>query len=189
MKLSDCWEYIRSDAYRYSGQVNNINMLKLYFKNPFFKFCFWFRLSKCNLWGLCVISKFFKALVGRTTNIQIHKSVQIGYGLFIPHGNVVVNSTASIGDNATLCQFSTIGSVSSNAATIGNNVYVGPAVCIVENVTIGDNAILGAGCVVTKSILSESVVAGVPAKKISNVDLDTVGFYTYNYFFGNARKV
>ena len=53
---------------------------------------------------------------------------------------------------------------------IGNNVFVGANVTILMNVEIGDNIIIGANSVVTKSIPSNSVIAGVPAKIIKSFD-------------------
>jgi acetyltransferase-like isoleucine patch superfamily enzyme len=52
---------------------------------------------------------------------------------------------------------------------IGNNVFVGTNVIIMPNVTIGDNVIVGAGSIVTKSIESNIVVAGNPARFIKSL--------------------
>lgn len=53
---------------------------------------------------------------------------------------------------------------------IGDNVFIGLNTIILRNVTIGDNVIIGAGSVVTKSIPSNSVAAGVPAKVVTSLD-------------------
>lgn len=53
---------------------------------------------------------------------------------------------------------------------IGNNVWLGQNVSILKGVTIGDNVIIGFGSVVTKSIPSNSVAAGAPAKVICSFD-------------------
>lgn len=53
---------------------------------------------------------------------------------------------------------------------IGNRVYIGSRSLIMPGVTIGDNVLIAAGSVVTKSIPSNSVVAGNPAKYICTVD-------------------
>lgn len=53
---------------------------------------------------------------------------------------------------------------------LGNCVYVGNNVIFLPGVTIGDNVIIGAGAVVSKSIPSNSVVAGVPARVIKSAD-------------------
>lgn len=53
---------------------------------------------------------------------------------------------------------------------IGNNVWLGENVTIMKNVTIGDNVIIGMGSIVTKSIPSNSVAVGIPAKVICSFD-------------------
>ena len=53
---------------------------------------------------------------------------------------------------------------------IGNNVWLGENVTILKNVIIGDNVIIGAGSLVTRSIPSNSVAVGRPAKVIGNLD-------------------
>jgi len=53
---------------------------------------------------------------------------------------------------------------------IGNNCFVGAGTTILCGVSIGDNVIIGAGSVVTKSIPSNSVVAGNPAKVIMSYE-------------------
>lgn len=54
--------------------------------------------------------------------------------------------------------------------TIGNNVFIGSNVIILPNVNIGNNVVIGAGSIVTKSVESNSVVAGNPAKIIKRVN-------------------
>lgn len=53
---------------------------------------------------------------------------------------------------------------------IMDNVFVGLGTIIMPNVKIGENCIIGAGSVVTKDIPPNSVVAGVPAKRICSFD-------------------
>lgn len=56
------------------------------------------------------------------------------------------------------------------SVTIGNNVFIGRNAIITRNVTIGDNVIIGVGSVVTKDCESNSVYAGVPAKRIMDLE-------------------
>jgi acetyltransferase-like isoleucine patch superfamily enzyme len=53
---------------------------------------------------------------------------------------------------------------------IGDNVWLGQNVTILKGVTIGDNVIIGAGAIVNKSIPSNSVAVGSPAKVICTID-------------------
>ena len=52
---------------------------------------------------------------------------------------------------------------------IGNNVHVGTNSIIMPGITIGDNVIIGCAAVVTHDVPSNSVVAGIPAKKIETL--------------------
>jgi len=47
---------------------------------------------------------------------------------------------------------------------IGNNVWIGRRAIILPGVSIGDGCIIGAGAVVSKSIESNSVAVGTPAR-------------------------
>ena len=55
---------------------------------------------------------------------------------------------------------------------IGRNCWIGEKVTILPGVTIGDNVIIGAGSIVTKSIGSNLIVAGNPAKIIKQYDFE-----------------
>lgn len=53
---------------------------------------------------------------------------------------------------------------------IGNYVYIGSSSLIMPGVTIGNNVLVAAGSVVTKSIPSNTVVAGNPARIICTTE-------------------
>lgn len=50
--------------------------------------------------------------------------------------------------------------------SIGNNVWIGEGVCIMPGVSIGDGCTIGANSVVTKSVPSNTVAAGAPARVV-----------------------
>ena len=53
---------------------------------------------------------------------------------------------------------------------IGSGCFIGHNCVIMKNVVIGDNCVIGAGSVVTKSIPSNSVACGVPARVICTTE-------------------
>ena len=53
---------------------------------------------------------------------------------------------------------------------IGKNVWIGANVTILPGVTIGDGAIIAAGAVVNKNVEANTVVGGVPAKLIKQIE-------------------
>lgn len=54
--------------------------------------------------------------------------------------------------------------------SIGNNVFIGINSIILFNTIIGDNCIIAAGSVLKGDFENNSIIAGVPAKKIASVD-------------------
>ncbi len=54
---------------------------------------------------------------------------------------------------------------------IGDNVFISANTIIMSDIKIGSNVVIGAGSVITKDIPDNSVVAGVPAKKICDFDI------------------
>src|SRR4030042_937975 len=53
---------------------------------------------------------------------------------------------------------------------IGDNCFIGAHAIIMPDVSIGSNAVVGAGAVVTRSVPADSVVAGVPARRVCSYE-------------------
>lgn len=102
-----------------------------------------------------------------------------------PYTNITDPEYTSLGDNVMLTNCTILGHDGSIAVLnkaynkkldsvgkvdIKNNVFVGHGAIILPGVTIGPNVVVGAGAVVTKDIEENSVVVGVPAKKISTLE-------------------
>ena len=58
----------------------------------------------------------------------------------------------------------------SGTVEIGNNVFIGMNTIVEKNVKIGNNVIIGAGSVVVKDCEDNGVYAGVPAKRLMDID-------------------
>ena len=79
---------------------------------------------------------------------------------------------------------------SKGPVTIGNNVWLCENVVILPGVIIGDNSVIGANSVVTKSIPSNSVAVGNPARVVKTIHegfingckwLSWTGYYKTSY--------
>ena len=55
---------------------------------------------------------------------------------------------------------------------IGNDVWIGGNCTILPGVTIGDNVVVAAGAVVTKDVPPNSLVGGVPARALKDIEND-----------------
>lgn len=54
--------------------------------------------------------------------------------------------------------------------TIEDNVWIGGAAILLPGVRIGKNAVVGAGAVVTRDVPPNTVVAGIPARTIREIE-------------------
>lgn len=70
---------------------------------------------------------------------------------------------------------------------IGNNCFIGVNCVITVGVKIGNRCLVGAGSVVTKSFDNNSIIVGVPAKKIGEVLVLEDGKIDYKYFKENKN--
>ena len=96
----------------------------------------------------------------------------------------------------------TLGYTKIGQVHIGNHVFIGANATILPGVTIGDYSVIGAGSVVTHDVPERTVVAGVPAKVIYDMDtyvekcrqqMDSTGMFGDVYRMGygldeNKRK-
>ena len=57
--------------------------------------------------------------------------------------------------------------------SVSEKVWIGGNVTILPGVTIGNNVVVAAGAVVTKDTPDNTLVVGVPAKKIRDLEDDT----------------
>ncbi len=60
--------------------------------------------------------------------------------------------------------------ISTNPVTIGDDVWIGANAVILPGVTIGKHVVIAAGAVVAKDVPNNSVVGGVPAKILKDLN-------------------
>ncbi len=101
-------------------------------------------------------------------SVTIGRDVRIGGGLYIAHGNVVIEGTTTIGRRMSVAPFVTVGLVGSafdvRGATMGDDVMIGTGAKILGRVRIGDRAQIGANAVVLSDVPADSTAVGVPAR-------------------------
>lgn len=100
------------------------------------------------------------------SGVQIHLDAEVAPGLAILHsGGVVIAPGTRIGADSLLHQnVNLIMYRDACGPNIGERFYAGTGVIVIDNVTIENDVTAGAGCIITKSIPSNAVVAGAPAK-------------------------
>ena len=112
-------------------------------------------------------------------NIKLGKNVFINAGCqFQDQGGITIGDDTLIGPQTVLATLNHHQNPKKRAnlipkpVKIGNSVWIGANVTILPGVTIGDGAIIAAGAVVNKDVKANTIVGGVPAKKIKEVELE-----------------
>ncbi len=97
--------------------------------------------------------------------IKIGKNVSVQDNAVI-HGTEMLNP-AIVGDNVSIGHSAIV-----HGCKVGSNCIIGMGSMILDGAEVGDWCIIGAGAVVTEGtrIPSGSIVMGVPAKVVKNVD-------------------
>jgi acetyltransferase-like isoleucine patch superfamily enzyme len=138
------------------------------------------------------VRKLFSRLIGKNVDksfclfppfyADFGKNITVGKNVFInscccfqDQGGIMIGDDALIGQRVTLAtlnhgiQPSDRVSLYPAPITIGNKVWLGAGAVVLPGVSIGDNAVIAAGAVVTKDVSANTVVGGVPAKVIKNI--------------------
>ncbi len=97
------------------------------------------------------------------SGVKISNDVKIGRGTLIYYNSVITHDV-SIGD---FCEISPSVNILGRAA-IGNFTHLATGATIFPDVKIGDNVIVGAGSVVKEDVPDNTIVVGIPAKKIKH---------------------
>jgi acetyltransferase-like isoleucine patch superfamily enzyme len=87
--------------------------------------------------------------------------------------NVLLSSCTLVGHNGAISVLNRAYSVKLDDVgkiDIKDNVFIGIGATILSGVTIGPNAIVGAGALVTKDVPPGSIVGGVPARVIGDIN-------------------
>jgi len=114
--------------------------------------------EQCSIWFNAVVrGDVMPIRMGNKVNIQDNATI---------HGTYERAAT-TIGDNVSIAHNAVV-----HGCTIGNNVLVGIGAIIMDNAVIGDNCIIAMGAVVPMGMVipPSSVYAGIPAKKLKDLD-------------------
>jgi carbonic anhydrase/acetyltransferase-like protein (isoleucine patch superfamily) len=133
-----------------------------------------FLVENCTVVGDVVMgdncSVWFNAVVrGDVNSIRMGNKVNIQDGAVIhctyEKTKVHLGNNVSVGHNAIV-----------HGCTVHDNVLIGMGAIVMDNVEIGSNTIIAAGAVVLENtkVESGSIYAGIPAKKVKDINQDLI---------------
>jgi serine O-acetyltransferase len=104
----------------------------------------------------------------RSAQVCIGDPVVIGPGLYLAHGQVVIDGLVEIGPGAVIFPWVTIGlrAGQPRGATLGASVTIGTGAKVIGPVQLGEGAHVGANAVVVGDVAAGSTVVGAPARPV-----------------------
>lgn len=121
--------------------------------------------NDCSVWFNAVIRGDVNAIrIGNKVNIQDGAVIHCTY----QQSETILGDNVSVGHNAIV-----------HGCTIGNNVLVGMGAIVMDHAIVADNCLIAAGAVVLEKaqLESNSIYAGVPAKKVKSLSPEQFQHY------------
>ncbi len=141
------------------------------------------------------IRALFSEIIGKTVDESVAlfppfytdfgKNITVGKGVFLnsgcrfqDQGGITIGEGSLIGHNVVLAtlnhEMDPLHRQDMHPApiVIGRHVWIGANATVCPGVTIGDGAIVAAGAVVTKDVPANTVVGGVPARRIKEIETE-----------------
>jgi serine O-acetyltransferase len=119
--------------------------------------------------GVPVLPRLAHRLAMAVAQVSIGDPVLVHPGVYILHGQIVVDGLVEIHSGVTIAPFVTIGLRAGNVqgATVERDVSIGTGAKVIGPVRIGAGATIGANAVVVDDVPAGATVVGAPARAVS----------------------
>ena len=118
--------------------------------------------------GVPVLPRIAHRLAIALSQVSIGDPVVMAPGVYIVHGQVVIDGVVEIGVGAVIAPFVTIGLRAGDISgpTIGADVSIGTGAKLIGPIVVGPGARIGANAVVLDDVAQRTTVVGVPARVV-----------------------
>jgi serine O-acetyltransferase len=128
--------------------------------------------AACQARRIPMLPRIFHRLAMVTGQVAIGDPVVVQPGVYIPHGQVVVDGIVEVGSEVALLPFVTIGlrAGSAEGPTIGPGAQIGTGAKVLGPLRVGVGARVGANAVVVSDVADDATVVGIPARPVAPGD-------------------
>jgi serine O-acetyltransferase len=160
----------RGERYRFRSRADAaVQVLRLAIvADAFLAQCCYRAKARCQSLRIPLVPRFLHRLAMRSGQICIGDPVLLQPGVYIPHGQVVVDGLVDVGRGVVLSPFVTLGLKAGDiiGPTIGPRVHIGTGAKVLGPVRVGADARIGANAVVLEDVPAGATVVGVPARVV-----------------------
>ncbi|MBK5232556.1 MAG: hypothetical protein JJE13_06210 [Thermoleophilia bacterium] len=120
--------------------------------------------------GIPILPRILHKISMMTAQVSIGDLVHMHPGIYIAHGQVVIDGVVEIKTGCVIAPWVSIGLQAGNVygPTIGHRVFIGSGAKLLGQFTVGDDAVIASQAMVTKDVAEGVTVVGIPAKPVGN---------------------
>ena len=160
----------RAERYEFRGRVDALlQALRLaWVSDAFIGQVLYRAQARLGALGVPVLPGLAHRLAMMTAQVSIGKPVVMQPGVYLAHGQVVIDGFVEVRRNTVINPFVTIGLRAGNfrGPKIGEGVHIGTGAKVIGPVSVGDGAHVGANAVVVDNVAAHSTVVGAPARPV-----------------------
>lgn len=158
----------RGERFRTRSRRDRIvQILRLMWESDAFFALVMYRVkARCLARGIPVVPRIAHRLAMATAQVCIGDPVIVDAGIYLAHGQVVIDGLTEVHSGAVFFPWVTIGLRAGifEGPVIGSNVKIGTGAKVIGPVTVGEGASVGANAVVVEDVPRGVTVVGVPAR-------------------------
>ncbi len=160
----------RGERHEFSGPLDAaFQILRLMWSSDAFLAQALYRAkARLQALGIPLLPRICHRLAMSFGQVTIGDPVVVAPGLYLLHGQVVIDGLTEIGPRARIAPFVTIGLRKGDIGgpTIGGDVEIGTGAKVLGRIAVGDGVAIGANAVVIDDVAAGITVAGAPARPV-----------------------
>ena len=162
----------RAERSQFRGRADALGqaLRLMWVSDAFFALACYRAKARLQALGVPVLPRVAHRLAMATSQVCIGDPVVVEPGVYLAHGQVVIDGFVEIGRGAVIFPWVTIGLRAGDfrGPVLGHDVHVGTGAKVIGPVRVGTRARIGANSVVVDDVADGITVAGSPARPLSS---------------------